>query len=188
MLCQNCGKREANIKYTQIINGVKREMSLCENCAKELGVEDIHFNMPISFSSFLSDFFEPQESDSNFMTNFLAPQTLLCENCKSTYEDFLKEGKFGCEECYEDFSSKIDPLLKNIHGSNRHVGRVSKYLNEKANKDKEQEKNEKTTEKEEKLQNLKKRLEQEIKEERYEDAAKTRDEIKKIENSEKGGK
>ena len=44
------------------------------------------------------------------------------------------------------------------------------------------------SEEEEKLQSLKKRLEQEIKEERYEDAAKTRDEIKRIENSEKGGK
>ncbi len=194
MLCQNCGKREANIKYTQIINGVKREMSLCENCAKELGVEDIHFNMPISFSSFLSDFLEPYDSQSNFMTNFLAPQTLLCENCQSTYEDFLKEGKFGCEECYEDFSSKIDPLLKNIHGVNRHVGRVSKWLNKnteehvKESKEKLKKTDKKVTEKEERMQTLKKKLEQEIKEERYEDAAKTRDEIKKIENSEKGGK
>ncbi len=194
MLCQNCGKREANIKYTQIINGVKREMSLCENCAKELGVEDIHFNMPISFSSFLSDFLEPYDSQSNFMTNFLAPQTLLCENCQSTYEDFLKEGKFGCEECYEDFSSKIDPLLKNIHGVNRHVGRVSKWLNKnteehvKESKEKLKKTDKKVIEKEERMQTLKKKLEQEIKEERYEDAAKTRDEIKKIENSEKGGK
>ncbi len=195
MLCQNCGKREANIKYTQIINGVKREMSLCENCAKELGLEKLDFNMPISFSSFLSDFLEPYESESNFMTNFLAPQTLLCENCNSTYEDFLKEGKFGCEECYEDFSSKIDPLLKNIHGSNRHVGRVSRWLKEKSEEDKNKEtapktkvEDKKVTEQEEKIQTLKKRLEQEIKEERYEDAAKTRDEIKSIEDSEKGGK
>ena len=193
MLCQNCGKREANIKYTQIINGVKKEMSLCENCAKELGVEDIHFNMPISFSSFLSDFLEPYESESNFMTNFMAPQTLLCENCNSTYDDFLKEGKFGCEECYEDFSSKIDPLLKNIHGANRHVGRISKWLEQDKENKNSIPKTKKTTDKkvtqqEEKIQTLKKRLEQEIKEERYEDAAKTRDEIKRIENSEKGGK
>lgn len=193
MLCQNCGKREANIKYTQIINGVKREMSLCENCAKELGVEDIHFNMPISFSSFLSDFLEPYESESNFMTNFLAPQTLLCENCNSTYEDFLKEGKFGCEECYEDFSSKIDPLLKNIHGANRHIGRISKWLEQDKEKENQIPKTNKATDKkvtqqEEKIQTLKKRLEQEIKEERYEDAAKTRDEIKTMENNQKGGK
>lgn len=58
MLCQNCGQREANVKYTQIINGVKKEMTLCDICAKELGLEDIHVNMPIDFSSFLGDFLD----------------------------------------------------------------------------------------------------------------------------------
>ena len=32
MVCQNCGKNEANVKYTQIVNGVKKEMVLCEEC------------------------------------------------------------------------------------------------------------------------------------------------------------
>ena len=26
MLCQNCGKNEANVRYTQIVNGTKKEM------------------------------------------------------------------------------------------------------------------------------------------------------------------
>ena len=55
MLCQNCGNHEGNIKYTQIINGVKKEMILCEECAKEFGIDEINFNMPINFSSFLGD-------------------------------------------------------------------------------------------------------------------------------------
>ena len=29
MLCQNCGKNEANVRYTQIVNGVKKEMIFC---------------------------------------------------------------------------------------------------------------------------------------------------------------
>ena len=45
MLCQNCGKNEANIRYTQIINGVKKEVALCSNCAKKLGMDE--FEMPI---------------------------------------------------------------------------------------------------------------------------------------------
>ena len=40
MLCQNCGKNEANIRYTQIVNGVKKEMALCSECAEKLGVEN----------------------------------------------------------------------------------------------------------------------------------------------------
>ena len=56
MLCQNCNENEANIKYTQIINGEKREMILCENCAKKLGIDSISFDMPINFSNFFGGF------------------------------------------------------------------------------------------------------------------------------------
>ena len=30
MLCQNCGKNEVNFRYTQVINGEKREIALCD--------------------------------------------------------------------------------------------------------------------------------------------------------------
>lgn len=192
MLCQNCGERQANVKYTQIINGVKKEMSLCDTCAKELGVEDIHFNMPINFSSFLGDFFEPYESEA-FLPSMLQEQGLVCDNCHMHFDDFIKEGKFGCSHCYDVFADRIDPLLKNIHGANRHVGRWHKAL-EKADKENKVEnkmeqkiqaveKKEaiKKETKEDKIECLKERLKQEIAEERYEDAAKTRDEIKKLE-------
>ena len=36
MLCERCKIREANIKYTEVINGVKTEHNLCAQCAKEL--------------------------------------------------------------------------------------------------------------------------------------------------------
>ncbi len=185
MLCQNCGENEANVKYTQIINGVKKQMTLCDKCAKELGLDDINFSMPINFSNFLDDMFEMNE----FMPNLLEDaNTITCSKCGMTYEDFLKEGKFGCDECYDTFSNRIDGLLKSIQGTNRHIGRNAKYIeskeNEKENNKQENEvnlKNSKSQEGEDKLEQLKERLKQEIKEERYEDAAKTRDEIKKLE-------
>ena len=49
MKCENCGRNEANVKYTQIINGEKKQMFLCEECSEKLGINDIHFNM--SFQS-----------------------------------------------------------------------------------------------------------------------------------------
>lgn len=171
MLCQNCGENEANIKYTQIINGVKKEMTLCDKCAKDLGIEDLDFNMPINFSNFLDDMFEINE----FIPNLIeSPKQLTCEKCNMTYDNFLKEGKFGCSKCYDTFSNKIDLLLKNIQGTNRHVGRNSKSYIEDI-KEKTEEDNDNS-----KLEELKKRLKLEIQEERYEDAAKTRDEIKKL--------
>ena len=41
MKCENCGKNEANVKYTQIINGEKKQMFLCEECSKKLEVSKI---------------------------------------------------------------------------------------------------------------------------------------------------
>ena len=38
MLCNNCGKREANVKYTETINGETRRINLCEECSKKLGL------------------------------------------------------------------------------------------------------------------------------------------------------
>ncbi len=34
MLCERCGIREANIQYTEVINGVKKEHHFCANVQK----------------------------------------------------------------------------------------------------------------------------------------------------------
>ena len=179
MLCQNCNENEANVKYTQIINGVKKQMNLCEKCARELGIDDISFSMPMDFSNFLGNMFENDLGD--LMPSFTKPETLLCEKCGSSYEDFIQNGKFGCNSCYDTFETQIDNLLKKIHGVNRHIGRNGRLLGKV---EKQQERTEKVKpkmeESKQKLEQLKEKLKQEIKEERYEDAAKTRDEIKKI--------
>ena len=176
MMCQNCNENEANVKYTQIINGVKKQMNLCDKCAKELGIDDISFNMQMDFSNFLGDMFENFEE--TFIPSLIKPQTLLCDKCGNGYDDFIKNGKFGCDKCYETFEDKIDNILKNIHGANKHVGRNIKQIKEKEHTKKE---NNKEIKNKQKIEELKIRLKQEIKEERYEDAAKTRDEIKRLE-------
>ena len=58
MLCNNCGKREANVKYTETINGETRKLNLCEECSKKLGIGQIDFNMPFDFTGFFDDFME----------------------------------------------------------------------------------------------------------------------------------
>ena len=199
MKCQNCGENDANVRYTQIINGVKKQMNLCDKCAKELGIDDISFNMPISFSSFLGNMFD--DIYENSIPTLLKPNTLICDSCKTTFDEFLNTGKFGCENCYDAFESQIDPLFKNIHGTSRHVGRIGKYSDDFENGIKQQvgnkqvKKQEKTQinkneieskkvqkvdTKKTKIEELEERLKLEIKEERYEDAAKTRDEIKQL--------
>lgn len=172
MLCQNCGKNEANFKYTQIINGVKKELTLCSECARKLGVDSI--DIPINFTSFLGDFFNDY-AESSLLPSF-STNDVKCKTCNMTYNDFINTGMFGCSDCYDVFSNPIDSLLKNLHGTSKHIGRGIKNAKvaqiEKENKV-EPIKNEKDE--------LQKQLDKAIKEERYEDAAKLRDKIKEIE-------
>lgn len=189
MLCQNCGKNEVNFRYTQIVNGVKKEMALCDKCARELGLESIDFSMPINFSSFFSDFFNDTE---NFLPSFAKTSLLECNDCKMTFEDFANTGEFGCGNCYITFADRISPVLKKLHGSSIHVGREYREaideLEENKNrfnanqkqKGKEAE-NKEISKEARQLEKLQKDLKKAIKEERYEDAAKIRDSIKKLE-------
>ena len=182
MLCQKCNKKEANVKYTEIVNGEKREMMLCEECSHKLGLDNIDFNMPIDFSSFFGGLLEDEEYNSpEFMPLFQTVKELKCDNCNLTYDEFVNQGKFGCPECYNVFSNKIDSLLKRIHGSNEYRGR--RALNSAVEDfDNFEQENKKEVKEETKLEKLQKDLKKAIADERYEDAAKIRDEIKELEN------
>ena len=181
MLCENCGKNEANVKYTEVINGNKKEMHLCEECSKKLGIEDLDFSMPsLDFSSFFGDLLNDYE-ESNFLPSFIREKELKCNKCGMTFDEFTNIGKFGCDECYDVFSSKIDSMLKNIHGDNRHVGRIGKIS---AKSDANLNNEEKAEPKSNKVTELREKLKQLIKEEKYEEAANVRDEIKKEEGRE----
>ena len=192
MLCQNCGKNEVNFRYTQVINGVKKEMALCDKCARELGLEGLEFSMPINFSSFFSDFFNDTEE---LLPNFAKTHLLQCDKCGTTFEDFINDGEFGCSNCYITFADRISPVLKNLHGSNKHIGRgykesideleynKKKFESSQKNKEKKEGKVAKKESNEEiKLKQLQKDLQKAIREEKYEDAAKIRDDIKELQN------
>ena len=184
MLCDNCGKREANVKYSESINGMKKEMNLCEECAKKLGITNqFNFNMPLDFPNFFGSFLE-DFSEKEFMPLFEETKSVRCDNCGTTFEDIVNNGRLGCANCYNVFGDKLDSILKRLQGSSRHVGRLEEIPNtadgDNKIKESENEKEIKTKKKDNKLEELQEDLKAAIKDERYEDAAKIRDEIKKI--------
>lgn len=180
-MCDNCGKREANVKYSENINGRKKELNLCEECSKKLGITNMDFSMPIDFSSFFGEFMEDFATP-EFMPLLSEIKTLKCDQCGYTFEDIANTGKLGCGNCYGVFEERLDPIIRRVQGANHHVGRVGKMIDSKieekmSNKASNKEKSKKENE----LEKLQKDLKQAIKEERYEEAAKIRDEIKKKE-------
>lgn len=201
MLCERCNQREANLKYTQILNGEKTMMNLCSKCSQELGLGDMQFNMPLSFSSMFGDFLEPEL---DFVPKLTMGTMLKCDTCGMTYDEFLNLGKFGCENCYNTFAYKIEPTLKRLHGSTEYLGKrkeaetkiekleievknegLNEISDKKASVAKVKDKTKKELTKEEKVTELKNKLKELIKEENYEEAAKVRDEIKNLEGGKK---
>lgn len=179
MLCENCKKREANVRYSENINGVKKELHLCEECSRKLGITDkMDFKMPtLDFSNFFGSFLE-DFSTPDFMPLLNEVKQVKCESCGSTFDDIINTGRYGCANCYDVFEDRMDPILKKLQGANRHNGRLGKISNNKV-KYEETEKTKKSNGN--KLEELQEDLKKAIKEERYEDAAKIRDEIKKEE-------
>lgn len=182
MLCENCKKREANVRYSENINGVRKELNLCDECSRELGItNNMDFRIPtFDFSNFFGSFLEDFSNSSDFMPLLSEIKQVKCDSCNSTFDDIINTGRYGCPNCYDVFEDRMDPILKKLQGSNKHNGRLGKISENKVKFDKKQENNSNKIV-ESKLDKLQADLKQAIKEERYEDAAKIRDEIKKEE-------
>jgi len=167
LYCQDCGKKPATLHFTKIVNGEKTEFHICESCARERG-EGIP-GSPNSFSihSLLSGIldFEPI---GNKAIGTAKPQSLRCEECGLTYTQFSKIGRFGCSSCYREFSDRLDPLLKRVHGNTVHVGKIPKRSGGQIQCKRE-------------IEQLRRDLQSHIEHEEFEDAAKLRDRIRELE-------
>lgn len=164
MLCDICAKKEATVHLTEIVNDQVTKLNLCEDCAREKGAQmEEHFGLSELLAG-LTDIGTTVEPEVAITTK--------CPNCGLTYQNFRKMGRLGCSECYEVFKKELGPLLKRIHGSDRHVGKVPL-------------KGGKTIKDTRTLQDLKIQLEKAIQTEEFEEAAKLRDKIRDLEQKAK---
>ncbi len=107
MLCDKCKKKEATFHKTIVINGDGFETHLCSNCVEDTDWADFE-----SWEDdFMPNFFEPFES---FGFNRLGFEEKKCDKCKSTFRDFLRRGKLGCDKCYDTFEIEIRDMLENM--------------------------------------------------------------------------
>jgi protein arginine kinase activator len=160
MLCDECGKNNATVHVTHIINGKKTENHLCESCAKEnQSIFDSNFSMENMFSAMLNNAFSTTGHSKG----------LGCSTCGMTYEDFRDIGKFGCSHCIEAFKPRLMPVVKNIQGYDAHSGKIPMRAGGKYKVKKD-------------IEKLKEELKLMIVQEEYEQAAKLRDKIREMED------
>jgi protein arginine kinase activator len=165
MQCQICNKRTATIHLTEISEGVRTEMHICEQCAADQGIAA---QSQMSLNELLSNLLASQPGDDEIFGPS-SDQESACPNCGFTLGKLRKEGMLGCPDDYEVFEAALLPLIERAHGGNTtHAGKMPS-------------KTPQPTKRLVELANLRRQLEIAVKNEDYEEAAKLRDEIKKLE-------
>lgn len=174
MLCERCGKKNASIHVTKIINGNKTELYLCENCAREEGETEVSFegNFPLhQFLSGLMGLFPAGGSETVVSKGYSG---LQCPSCGLTYTQFGQVGRFGCAQCYEAFAQNLLPLFRRLHGNQKHIGKIPVRAGSFVRLKKE-------------ISDLKKELYEKVAAEAFEDAAVLRDRIRQLESESAAG-
>ena len=164
MQCQVCHKNDATIHLTEITDGARIEMHICERCAAE---QDIAVKTHIPINELLSNLLAVQPSDDELSGS--SEHSLACPNCGFTLAQFRKEGVLGCPGDYEVFEKTLLSLIEKAHdGKTTHCGKIPL-------------KTPRDTKKQMEMLNLRQQLEAAVQSEDYELAAELRDKIKQSE-------
>ena len=163
MQCQICNKRVATIHLTEITEGVRSEMHICEHCAAEQGIAS---QSQMSINELLTNLLAVQPSDDELFGP--SDTSASCPTCGFTLDRLRKEGTLGCPHDYEVFEHALVSLIARAHnGATTHCGKVPARTPHETKRLVE-------------LSNLRQQLEAAVREEDYERAARLRDEIKQL--------
>lgn len=131
MQCDRCKKRDAKILYTEIINGVKKEQHLCEECATDytsFQMEKPLMNSELTLGDLLSTLLDNYNLADKMKTGDVRPNTPVCSFCGTSFDEFIHKGRFGCAHCYRSFNGHLGRTLKGIQGSDIHTGKRPRGL------------------------------------------------------------
>jgi len=167
MFCDECKKRPANVHITKMVNGVKSEFHLCEECAREKGELTLISETKFSFPSLLTGLLQ---TGFGMGTPVSKPDRTAdtCSNCGMAFSTFANRGFLGCGRCYDQFEPRLEPFIRRIHGNYRHTGKVPKRIGGAAGVIRE-------------IEILRQNLASLVSDEKYEEAAIVRDKIRSLE-------
>jgi len=161
--CQSCQKKKATVHLTEIGSKMKKEIHLCDECAKEHDAI-----LPHTVGS------QAEPAGEGLAEHLAQPSREepigTCRSCGMSFAEFRSTGRLGCPEDYEVFRRGLNPILERIHGGRQHRGKVPPQVGEEAMVERE-------------IMKLTERLERAVKGEKYEEAARIRDQIQELRES-----
>ena len=159
-LCDSCHKSPASVFVENNINGNIMKRALCAVCA-------MGGSGGVPFEHFIKSFLGGLSNGHFAAAAQTAPSSAYCGRCGLKYDEFRAHGRLGCAQCYQEFRPLLEPVIKNVHGSSSHEGKLPRRTGAHLSAKREE-------------QSLRQLLKRAIAEENYEEAAKYRDAIREL--------
>jgi protein arginine kinase activator len=190
MKCDHCDN-EATVHEVTVKSGVKVEKHLCESCAAQQGIA----SQPATpITEMIKHYVQthgltaaPQPPSGQ---PGAAARAQTCLTCKTTFSEFRQHGLLGCPDCYRVFEAQLGPLLERAHdGGIRHVGKTPRRMMGGGHPPPPAPKPASVLDledREARLRRIRKELDTAVQAEKYELAAKLRDELRRINDQGQG--
>lgn len=137
MKCEICGKHDAKVAVNKVVDGVEKELYVCEECAGKSkaggandGADSDHGALPDGIplakeilDGIVKGIFEAGMAVANALENPTGGEySSPCPNCGMTAEEFHRSTRLGCPACYKHFA--LTPIIKGMHPGLSHVGKT----------------------------------------------------------------
>lgn len=135
MLCQICKKNPATVHVQEIVNGEKRVMHFCAECAEKKSMLE-PFLQGMTLAGLLQKITEmekegsvdPKKTESpdgaagESRENRETEEETVCPECSWSLEQLKKTGRMGCPSCYTTFFPLLRKELAGIHRGLHYCG------------------------------------------------------------------
>jgi protein arginine kinase activator len=118
MKCQKCEK-PATFHITDLTVEPLLALHLCPDCAKQyLQPEQAALPAPT-----MSNVIDKQLKLEQTAEELKELDSKSCPICGISFFEFRQAGRLGCPHDYDFFQAELEPLLLNVHGNTKHVGK-----------------------------------------------------------------
>lgn len=121
MTCQRC-EEQATVHLTETVDGRRREVHLCADCARKAGV------LPPESAAAAPGLDAVVQGLIVAHVGELVGELagLTCPDCGLKFMEYRAGGRLGCPNDYQVFARGLLPLVQRAHGATRHVGKSAK--------------------------------------------------------------
>ena len=114
MKCELCNEKEATVHFKQVLEGSVKEIFVCESCAAGKG---FNVQSPLSLANLLFGPGQPAEPRP-------AAADRRCRSCGLRASELRKISRLGCAECYDAFADELGGIVAGMHTGTRHAGKI----------------------------------------------------------------